>query len=126
MNAGRELDAWIAERVMDLRVTVNEDNAWLAGDSLVVVGEQGAHVLPHYSTDIAAAWLVVEWVKRTGNITIQVLPYAVWVELHIVDPVVAKSGGDIDPNTGFRHAVVSAPTAPLAICLAARKTVAWS
>ena len=115
MDAGRELDALVYEKVMGgtIRIAAAADHQWL------IEGIPLKVIQPKYSTDIAAAWLVVEWAKKYGNMTIQVLPYAVWVDIHIVDPAVAESGGDIDATKDFRSAILTAPTAPLAICRAA-------
>ena len=92
MEAGRELDALIAEKVMDdMLAGIRLDGSPMFDD------------IPHYSTQIANAWLVVE------KLRLFVQPSALgW-----------HSGlrGDIQEN--HRHA----NTAPLAICLAALKAV---
>lgn len=101
MEAGRELDALMAVEVMGVELKrglqphASEPNCW--------------HVVPSYSTDIAAAWQVAEKFIRAGG--------AAWVEG--------------DGHTGYRAGVTSekgrfeaeADTAPLAICLAAREAV---
>jgi hypothetical protein len=53
LPAGRELDALVAERVLGLRI----DDAWFQHPDGRRVSSDG---LPHYSTDIAAAWQVVD------------------------------------------------------------------
>ena len=65
MQAGREMDALIAEKTMGL--ILDSDNPFLA--NIVVfeanTGENTGHTqnLPHYSTEMAAAWEVWEWLK---------------------------------------------------------------
>jgi hypothetical protein len=66
IEAGRELDAMVAEKVMGLETGASGDNAWILGDALYVIDDGHAAVLPHYSTDIAAAWLVVEKMRADG------------------------------------------------------------
>lgn len=104
MTAGRELDAWIAEKVMGNPPPVVPPGVW----------PQELHSwqdrLPLYSTDIAAAWEVVEKLKSLG--------FKVGVDEEGSDLaacVVAKS------ERGIVHVIASetAATAPLAICLAA-------
>jgi len=91
MKAGRELDALIAERVMG--------EMWGVGPNL-------EDTLPHYSTQIADAWLVVEKMR----------PY---FEIYC-------DGGGWVARFGWADAgtlAAYADTAPLAICLAALKAV---
>ena len=52
-EAGRELDALVAERVMGLTLGT-------VGTQLYYEGNGSLEILPRYSTDIAAAWEVVE------------------------------------------------------------------
>ncbi len=67
MEAGRELDALVAERVMGWQVSYAEkrgrpplqDDRW---------GRYGP--VPHYSTEIAAAWQVVEQVQKMHDDTL--------------------------------------------------------
>lgn len=59
MDAGREIDALVAEKVMGLDVF--EDQANYRGVGTIphaTTGRLGD--LPHYSTDIAAAWQVLD------------------------------------------------------------------
>lgn len=77
MEAGREMDALVAEKVMKLSV----DRVWYdgpypnrkgVGEFTPMYGrrqESGfpAHDVPNYSTDIAAAWQVVEKLTDTGE-----------------------------------------------------------
>ena len=54
MKAGRELDALIAEKVMGWRLQAEPYTCWNLPD-----GDQRIYT-PNFSTDIAAAWRVVE------------------------------------------------------------------
>jgi hypothetical protein len=94
LPAGRALDAEIAEKVMGYDISFSP--------------------LPHYSTDIAAAWLVVEQMREMGY----------WPKVsYLVDwDTVAKWHVDflVSPNTAYQ----TADTAPLAICRAALACVA--
>lgn len=113
-EAGRELDALVAERVMGwmsvgLRARYGMLAAdWRGHDPLSRVGPEFECAVPHYSTDIAAAWQVVEKVQASGH---RVCLYRQWNgQYHCV------FGTAFAPNfPGERHA----DTAPLAICLAA-------
>jgi hypothetical protein len=60
MKAGRELDARVAECVMGKQAA-----SW-GGFGLMEDAERIAVDLPHYSTDIAAAWLVMDEMDRRG------------------------------------------------------------
>lgn len=67
MKAGRELDALVAERVMGWRVkgfAPGHGLRPLPPDSVTCLT---AHTIPRFSTDIAAAWKVVERVA-TGYV----------------------------------------------------------
>ena len=64
MRAGREMDARIARDVMGLLVFQEppfDVNPVLLNADEVIIG-----VVPSYSTDISAAWLVVEQMKARG------------------------------------------------------------
>jgi len=105
MKPGRELDARVAEKVM----------GWTYGhpcpegmDCLHWVDEKGEvrdHKPPQYSTDISAAWEVLEkffWVQVTAN------PPHIWKATVITSPA---KGSVAATAKGF--------TAPEAICKAA-------
>lgn len=121
MQAGRELDALIADRVMGLKRTVRikgttntttiySDNPYFDGG--VSEDDMMKHYcLPlHYSTSIEAAWQVVEELVKRGKVFI-----------------VKGDGlrtGDHNPRWTVlcdNQPRVDADTAPLAICLAALK-----
>lgn len=57
MKPGGEFDALVAEKVMGLTVEKN-----VFGDFVIKMAYVN-QVIPHYSTDIAAAWEVVEKLK---------------------------------------------------------------
>ena len=111
MKAGRELDALIAEKVMgsdrDWRKYLELRPSWARGDKLtddeymvVLLGGE----LPHYSTQIADAWLVVEQ--------------------HQDAEIEHEYGGHtrvVLNKAGVGWFSAFADTAPLAICLSALK-----
>jgi len=90
MKAGEELDTLIFTRVMGLTMS---------------------HVssIPHYSTDISAAWEVVEKLRGVWDIRSM---SKTWVA------ILSVQVGTSDKRVGEE-----AETAPLAICLAALKAV---
>lgn len=97
--AGRELDAEIARKVKGYAVHYE-------GQS------RNADLIPHYSTDLIAAWLVVEKMQERGwRITIEDCAdgFHVWY----------GRAGQGDEDFWVRAPVAIAATAPLAICLAA-------
>jgi len=108
MEAGRELDALVAERVM------GAVPAHTPGDWMVAVGAPpyyrfGGSVrgLPDYSTNIAAAWQVVERMSE------QALPCV----MHDGQMWVGEFYCITYSHTAYAH------TAPLAICRVALKAV---
>lgn len=120
MEAGRELDALIAEKVMGLH---RRGEYWLSSDDHEVyvadtVPADREDFLPDYSTDIAAAWLVVE--------KLEALQFAVSL----------TTDYDIVSNRMLRQVRVLKPLladvicpvykldqTPLSICLAALKVI---
>lgn len=63
MPAGREMDALIAERLFNCKIICRHDGSiseWGAGETRKFRDAQ----IPHYSTDIAAAWQVIERITR--------------------------------------------------------------
>ena len=119
LNAGRELDARIATEVMGLKPCDKwtDANMGSAGGPCKVHGTfnkpipwEPCQCYPvgnphHYSTDIAAAWEVFEWLAaKTG-----------WCLGRDI-----QSGWVVDDRP-FYDDTTWAETAPLAICLAALK-----
>ena len=66
MKAGRELDAEIAEKIMDWG-HVLDPLGTLTGQPLPKeLPEHWTSGIPHYSTDISAAWQVIERMREQG------------------------------------------------------------
>jgi hypothetical protein len=108
MNAGRELDALVVEKVMGCRlvgVLGEENSVWETPDGKVV----GVQWSP--STDIAAAWKVVEKMR-----TDKTNPAYITI-------VAERTGVSVCIQTSGINVRGDADTAPHAICLAALKAV---
>ncbi len=109
MIPGRELDALVAEKVMDM------DSELLAVCrsyvSLESAYAQACNPLPRYSTDIAAAWLIVEKLDLLTGEYLGKNKHGEWVIL--------------DPNWGAPTETPPGTTPAHAICLAALKAVGW-
>lgn len=111
MRAGRDLDALVAEKVMGTDV----------GDIFYDATHQEIMPsVPSYSTDMAAAWQVVEHLLAKGRPLALQAPgsYDMNEEYHQFTRWMAGFSGGV----GFTEEV-EADTAPLAICLAALKAV---
>ena len=118
-NAGRELDALVAEKVMECQVIWREQNLPFAAPKEPHCGcPERIHETPFrglsaYSTSIAAAWQVWEHLaQREGwfaNVQTCCRPEHQWCA------IVADGEGHLWEG--------QADTAPLAICLAALKAV---
>ena len=115
MNAGRELDALIAEKVMGwIQLAGNGPLVHPKTDCLYGYdkGDSLHEFVFHYSTQIADAWQVVE----------KFMPDSVHIDVY-------HGGCTVKIKTGYfesgsvKFLSGSAPTAPLAICLAALKAV---
>lgn len=139
MDAGRELDALVAEKVMGWIKRVSADHTSSTIKALRAMGivyawrdakgkERGLDV-PHYSTDIAVAWEVVERMHK-GIDPSKEAPYQ-YLTLVCVgtyhDRWAASFDFDLTHEWYDHHVIVLYPyaargdTAPLAICLAALK-----
>ncbi|GGF88052.1 BC1872 family protein [Paenibacillus abyssi] len=91
----RERDAWVAE--VAFGKTVERERR--PNGSISVFTDVGIRqALPYYTTDISAAWAVVNTSDRFD---------------------IGGFGGDVTASLGHPGWYVSAPTAPEAICLAA-------
>ena len=97
MKPGRELDALVAEKVMD-----NEIQRYVRGTLPCLFSN-----LPHYSTDIKAAWEVVEKMKKQSKILIEVLHLCYTIQTFNSENQITWTKSEISPA----HA----------ICLAALK-----
>lgn len=121
-EAGRDLDAAVAVRIMGWQRRTIETNT----QQFVVVPQDwtdfsGAHwwghdiyeQVPHYSTDIAAAWLVVEEMRTDGWDMTLVQTAAMRHEPWDCRLFIAE----------YKRAIGHGNTAPLAICRAALQAV---
>lgn len=124
MEAGRELDALVAEKVMrfDHKHKINGcEDCWYdvceyCGLEFHCEDTSGyCEGYPHYSTDIAAAWQILARLRELGFKYISVVSlsngWQCWGDK-------AMTLNSVPPDVS-----VNADTAPLAICLAALKAV---
>jgi hypothetical protein len=125
MNPGRELDALIAEKVMGLEVSFTiyppegadgYEIQKIGGDCFDGCTKLHWSSMPEYSTDIAAAWEVVEKV-RTKKISVSLV--TCWDDSKDMMQWVCK----IEWGGTDRFEFALQDTAPHAICLAALKTM---
>jgi hypothetical protein len=120
--AGRETDVLVAEKIMKLTVKpitvigpggARADFGTVGAPRTMQDGRTGvaAEAIPHYSTDIAAAWMVFEWIRDLlGPEVTVVVGYSHETEQYFCQDNDAQLGVD-----------AGAETAPLAICRAALK-----
>ena len=103
LNAGRELDAEIAEKVMGRKIYIRNNQPSYK--------DQFEHTpIPYYSTDIAAAMEVLKKLSNIKGYLIRLSTYKCWA-------------GDSRWSADFTAGFAVAETAPLAICRAALKAV---
>lgn len=125
LKPGRELDALVAEKVMGLKINWDETTPCpLCGDvgrfcgARMWCSHDGWYYSQYknYSTDIAAAWEVVEKLPFSGR------PY---IHLGLCDTYTDSPRWfvEVDLDGPFKRVLVKADTAPHAICLAALKAV---
>jgi hypothetical protein len=110
---GRQLDAAVAERVMGADKEKEIDLAMLDPSGVIDSFRDTiwANILPHYSTDIAAAWRVVEKLREEG-----------WqVVINVLDDGAEVA---VTRHEMAGHLYEFADTAPLAISRAALRAVA--
>lgn len=105
MKPSRELDALIAEKVIGTRPFESEHDGWLEYAS-------GVRRMANYSTDISAAWEVVE--KFDG--------YTVTKDKNYFDNSI-QYGSRIEHKDRYYCCEMEGESAPHAICLAALKSV---
>ena len=135
MEAGREMDALVAEKVMGCSVmrenyhrTLGDGGKWewlrcgcIGGPHNYRDDTARDGMLVYYSTDISAAWEVVEKMGALGWKFGMVQDGTLW-DVNTYNP-------DVRPSCAFcghtpSGAInASAPTVPLAICRAALKAV---
>jgi len=111
IEAGRELDALVAEKVMGWKPSMFSNYPW----QLVPPDGDGSAVrqVPNYSTDIAAAWLVVERMCEFPSYVS--LGFGKWLQFRV--DIATGAGREVMNSRAF------AKTAPLAICNAALAAV---
>ena len=114
MKAGRNLDALVARMVVGW--TWDDVSAWAPGRSRYARNLPGREweFLPHYSTDMAAAWELVERFD-TAEVRRVYKPGSRRGDFYWIASLTGPKAG------AFGDA--SAATAPLAICLAALDAV---
>ena len=109
MKPGRELDTQVAERVMHWKTFAGEPGYGRKPEKLISLI---LDPIPHYSTDIAAAWTIVD--KFSGSFWMAG-PHALYG---------CDDWNDTDQwLVSIRGPHVLAETAPLAICRAALQAV---
>lgn len=112
-DAGRELDARIAERIFGYTLDYEFADLHVPPAPHVKELRDGYDewgMLPHYSTDIADAWLVVERFRADG--------YRVFINEHL-DATGFNAMFLSKHGVALRSLSRFAETAPLAICRAA-------
>ena len=133
MDAGRELDKLVAEKVMGfynvqlVPLVTDEDKEDYEEDGVKLFGGCGSahwmHV-PHYSTMIAAAWEVVEKLRKQMCCLRIVSDHEyLWEVYGIKDP--DDSDHENPVIVQWKVYASSEDSAPLAICLAALKAVGY-
>lgn len=123
-QAGRELDAEIAEKVMGWTNVHKRGGIWWgAFPGLVEAeGEGVTTFVPHFSWLIESAWLVVEAMRAKGHsINIECDDSGFVVRVRIFTPDPEWDGGGYFSSD--KEASVCRDSAPLAICLAALATL---
>jgi len=128
MEANRELDALIAEKVLGITGIEHGDSDWWEEDFPLSEGwlirDHDYREVPHYSTDIAAAWQIVE--LMTSRMGYQNLGFR-WVgpvfkpETDYLDTTwpLGTTCWYVMVEADGRREYLYADTAPLAICSAA-------
>jgi len=117
MKAGRELDALIAEKVFEVYVRRAPEwqEVYETTDDLVEITKNKTlcRSLQHYSTDIAAAWEVVDTLRAKDYI----MTLAAYIDIHTAEVLIIRKGEN--PV----QIEIEAATAAEAICLCALKAV---
>ena len=111
--AGRDLDALVAVRVMEL--TPCDRYSHSPADAGLLTDGQGFFAVPYYSTQIGAAWEVLEKLRADGLTMMQSVNHGEagwWCVLY--------------PHAGPPAETAYAETAPLSICWAALEFVGLS
>lgn len=120
LSAGRELDVLVAEKILGWEVGVSAQSGryCLPPDSTrseyAITWNNHDSKLPCYSTDIASAWQVVEKMREKG--------YEVCIGL-VTDGVFCRMDDEPGECAGRASVDWRDGSTPLAICLAALRTV---
>jgi hypothetical protein len=113
LPAGRELDALVAEKVMGLEIEkIANGHMWFRD------GVTLRSPIPHYSTDIAAAWHVVEHLNAQ-SITVEITALVSRANRSVRHIVYTYNNETCMPRD---QAIES--SAPYAICVVALKALA--
>jgi hypothetical protein len=120
----RELDARVAEKVIGITPLLVEDELHVftvnrrflqPGDYYYLDTDNSRIEVPHYSTDIAAAWQVIEKMYEYGCHIVSIAAVREWRAKY---ECVIGAIGNVHTEIN-----VDADTAPMAICLAALKVI---
>jgi hypothetical protein len=117
MQPGRELDALVAEKVMGWAELWTDSKNYMAYppcEQKFTIGEAERHPVWPYSTDIAAAWEVVEKIKHMNLYIATHVPADGRITCIVDDDI----NGELTCDEVKEYQVV-ADTAPEAICKAA-------
>jgi hypothetical protein len=114
MDELRELDVQVVEALgwTEVSIISGGRDGYVVSDVRGKMPDGRYGYAPHFSTDIAAAWELVEWMRREGwNITFQIRDAVIsWPSFRI-------SGYLVQPG-GIKHISNEGHTAPEAICRA--------
>lgn len=113
LKPGRELDALVAEKVMGWEAPHPEDFGDI-GRSIIESRGDDPYAPARYSTDIAAAWTILEKLPQFA--------YGCAVSFRWMDRPEA-TGQEWEVNLGPGHPRAIGISVPHAICLAALKSV---
>lgn len=112
MNPGREMDQLVAEKVTGWQIGSHNGLSNLSPEGSRWCRERNPmEGIPYYSTDIAAAWEVVEKLHLSGFTVYSGLVGP--LEPHAIAKIIGRG----------RECEVKAETAPHAICLAALRAI---
>jgi len=107
----RKLDAWIAEHVMGLDVWLSPDLRDSGNGGPIIHNYTDGEDVPYYSTDIAAAWEVVDKIGLFNEYYLRKKPLQDMWTIEI-------NHGQV----GLHEEIIEySKSAPMAICLAAYK-----
>lgn len=126
LQAGRELDALVAEKVMGCKPKKRHDGWVCTCDDTDHAVQSDNHDIPYlmaYSTDIAAAWEVVEKLHDGPPPLVVIVGGYISAGMGNVPWVCEISNGITGPSQYVKKVEAFAETAPLAICLAALRAI---